>query len=422
MRPRTLFTLGLAASCFLCLAASAPRWVQYSQTTPPAASRPTGTAVPGPVLTAEPTMSPAGAGSSEPQITVQGNRLILSWLEVVGERATLKFAEHTDKGWSAPVTVYSSDTFFVNAFDVPSVRALADGSLVAHWLEMNGDSDDASQVRLSWSKDGGKTWTKPVNPHHDGTQTEHGFVSLFQAPNASLGLVWIDGRATNPQTEQGDMSLRSTSYDANGKQLGETIVNPRVCECCSTASAQTSEGVIVAYRGRDASNVRDIWVSRLVGGHWAAPVDVHRDGWKLDACPINGPAISALGNNVAVAWFNAKGNQGHAFVAFSRDAGKSFDPPIKVDDAGSFGRLGVSMLDDGTAAVSWIEAAKPRSQFRVRIVNPSGQLSAPTVIAGAPGERYPRLSRVGNELALAWSDGEGKASSVRTARVKLGGK
>ena len=39
----------------------------------------------------------------------------------------------------------------------------------------------------------------PVSPHHDGTQTEHGFASLFQAPGAGLGMVWIDGRATRPR-------------------------------------------------------------------------------------------------------------------------------------------------------------------------------------------------------------------------------
>lgn len=413
MRPRLSVVAFLLSSLLLCFSIATPAQ-QHPQTIAPTGA--------GTALTVEPLMSPSGPGSSEPQITVQGNRLIMSWLEVSGERATLKFSERSDKGWSAPVTVYSGDNFFVNSFDVPSVRVLADGSLAAHWLEMNGPSDDASQVMLSWSKDGGHTWSKPVNPHHDKTQTEHGFVSLFQAPNAGLGLVWIDGRMTNPETEEGDMSLRASTYDPSGKQLGETVVNPRVCECCSTSAAPTPDGVIVAYRGRSADNVRDIWVSRFAGGRWAPPVDVHNDGWKLEACPINGPAISALNNDVAVAWFNARGNQGHAFVAFSHDAGKSFGPPVKVDDAGSLGRLGVALLDDGTAAVSWIEAGKPRSQFRVRVVNPSGQLSPAAVVAGAPGERYPRIARAGSELVFAWSDGEGKSSQVKTARVKLGGK
>jgi hypothetical protein len=138
--------------------------------------------------------SPAGANSSEPQITAQGDRVILSWLEVSGERATLKFAERTASGWSNAQTVASGTHFFVNSYDVPSVRALADGTLAAHWEEKLGadEDSDASKVMLSWSKDQGKTWSRALSPHHDGTNTEHGFVSLFQAPGAGLGLVSIE--------------------------------------------------------------------------------------------------------------------------------------------------------------------------------------------------------------------------------------
>jgi len=356
-------------------------------------------------------------------MTVQDDRLILSWLEVAGDRATLKFAERTATDWSDPKVVYTSEDFFVNSFDVPSVRALADGTLAAHWLEKNGPDPDASQVRLTWSKDQGRTWSRPTSPHHDGTKTEHGFVSLFQSPNAGLGVVWIDGRATDPEKETGDMSLRAAVYDANGKQLSETVVNPRVCECCSTAATPTPEGVAVAYRNRNADEVRDIYVSRLVGGHWVAPTDVHKDGWKLDACPINGPAINAVGNNVAVAWFMAKNDRGQAFVAFSRDAGRSFDPPVRVDDAGSLGRMGVAMLADGSAAVTWIESSKPRSQLRLRIVKPNGERSAPvTITDAAGGERYPRIAHAGNELLLSWTEGNDKSSQVRTARLAIAGK
>jgi hypothetical protein len=310
--------------------------------------------------------------------------------------------------------------FFVNAFDVPSVRVMADGTIAAHWLETNGPNPDSSQIKLSLSKDGGKTWTRPVNPHHDGTPTEHGFVSLYQPPNAAVGLVWIDGRATDPEKETGDMSLRATQYDATGKQLGETIVNSRVCECCSTAAATTAEGVAVVYRGRSADEIRDIYVSRLVGGHWAMPTNVHKDGWQLDACPINGPAASAIGNNLAVGWFMAKNDKGQAFVAFSDNGGRAFGPPIRVDDVGSLGRLGVAMLEDGSAAVTWMETARPAAQLRMRIVKPNGEKSAPVVIAPTSGSRYSRLAHVGNELVFSWTDGDDKASQVQTSRLLIG--
>jgi hypothetical protein len=373
----------------------------------------------GPVLTVQPLPSPAGADSSEPQFTVQGDRVILSWLEGE-ERSTLKFAERTASGWSAPRSVYSSDEIYVNAYDVPSVRALADGTLAAHWTEKNGPNPEASTVRLSWSKDQGRTWSAPVSPHHDGTQTQHGFVTLFQAPGAGLGLVWLDGRATDPEKAGGDMALRASIHAPDGKQLRETVLDPRACECCSTSAATTSEGVIVAYRDRSADEVRDIYVTRLTGSAWSAPTLVHQDGWQINACPINGPSVSARGRDVAVAWFTAKGDQGQAFVAFSRDAGRTFGPAVRVDDARSFGRLGVHLLADGSAAVSWIEFVNSAAQLRVRTVTPNGVRSPAAIVSEDPDTRSPKFAGNARELLSAWTESdENDALRVRTARAPL---
>jgi len=407
MRSRSLL---ITASLALCIAVSVLA-TEYARSSPD-------TSAP---LRIEPLASPAGANSSEPQLTSRGDRVILSWLEVSGERATLKFAERTPSGWSNAQTVASGTHFFINSFDVPSVRALADATLVAHWEERLGadEDSDASKVMLSWSKDEGRTWSRPVTPHHDGTNTEHGFASLFQAPGAGLGLVWIDGRATNPETESGDMSLRASVYDAAGKPLREMTVAPRVCECCSTSAAETSDGVIVAFRNRGATEVRDIYVSRFADGRWSAPAIVHADGWMIDACPINGPSVSARGRDVAVAWFMAKNDQGRAFVAFSHDAGRTFAEPVRVDDAGSLGRLGVQLLDDGSAAVIWIERANQRSQLRVRIITPAGMRSTPVTIADTEGSRYPRMIRDRGELLFSWTGTEKGPSQVRTARASI---
>ena len=98
----------------------------------------------------------------------------------------------TASGWSNPQTAASGTHFFINSFDVPSVHALADGTLAAHWEERLGtdEDSDASKVVLSWSRDHGRTWSAPVSPHHDGTQTEHGFVSLFSL----IGSLFFDTR------------------------------------------------------------------------------------------------------------------------------------------------------------------------------------------------------------------------------------
>jgi hypothetical protein len=377
-------------------------------------------------LRIEPIESPAGAASAQPQITTSDRGAVLSWLENVASQTTFKFSQRTPDGWSAPRAIVSGDNFFANWADVPSVIRLADGALVAHWLQKSGKDTYAYDVRLSRSTDEGLTWSSSFTPHHDGTNNEHGFASLFKAPEGGLGLVWLDGRAMKPPAAggdegSGDMSLRAASFDREWNQLFEDAVDTRVCECCPTAAAVTSAGPIVAFRNRSDDETRDIYVSRFVDQTWTEPVAVHNDGWHLNGCPVNGPALSASGRDVAVAWFTAPNDEGHVFVAFSKDAGQTFGAPVRVDDAGSLGRVDVELLPDGSAVVSWIEFADKRATFSTRRVERSGRRSAAMPIAPLGANRssgYPRMARRGDELLFAWT-GSDNSLRVQTASAKL---
>ena len=72
--------------------------------------------------------------ASECLLSVEGNRLLLSWIERSGDAAVLKFSDRGGTSWSAPHTVANGSHFLVNWADVPSVVRLADGTLAAHWL------------------------------------------------------------------------------------------------------------------------------------------------------------------------------------------------------------------------------------------------------------------------------------------------
>jgi hypothetical protein len=374
-------------------------------------------------FTVTPIDSPAGPGSSEPNLTVQGERLFLSWLEDDEGHSTLRFAERTATGWTPAQSIRSSDQINVNAEDIPSVQILANGTLAAAWTDKNGPNPEASTLRLSFSTDQGKTWSAPASPYRDSSETQHGFVSLFQAPGAGLGLVWLDGRALAGKEEgQGDMALRWATYDPAGKQLKEAVIDPRACECCSTSAAATSDGILVAYRDRSADEIRDIYVTTFDGTAWSAPVLVHADNWMINGCPVNGPAVSARGREVAVAWFTAKDDQGQAFVAFSHDAGKTFGPAVRLDEGRSLGHVGVQLLADGSAAVSNIELVDFGAQFRARKVTAAGARSAIVNVAGDgdPDTRSPRLAGNGRELLFAWTESdENDVEHVHVARAAL---
>lgn len=376
-------------------------------------------------VSVKPLATPAAAASAQPQLSVSDRGVLLSWIERSGDTATLKFAERSGSGWSPARVVASGTDWFVNWADVPSVLRLSNGAIVAHWLQKSAADTYAYDVRLSYSKDDGATWSKSFTPHHDRTNTEHGFASLFEMPGGGLGLVWLDGRAMAAGHDGhggGEMSVRFAAFDTNWKQIADTAIDTRVCECCPTAAVMTADGPIAAFRDRSSDEIRDIVISRFEKGVWSESKSAHADNWKIAACPVNGPMLAARGRDVALAWFTAQGDEGRSFVAFSRDAGRTFASPVRLDDAGALGRVDLVMLPDGSAAATWIEFADQRAQFRMRRIDRSGARSEPVTVAGIEGNRasgYPRVALHGDELVFAWTASGPDGLQVRTAAAKL---
>src|SRR5438105_1712114 len=205
-------------------------------------------------LKIEPVDSPAGEASSAPQLTTEGDRAILSWMERAAPRSLFRFSSRTATGWSAAKTIASGNDLVINAADVPSVRALPGGSLAAAWMIANGPDPEGYDLLLAWSKDDGATWSKAITPHHDRTETQHGFASLFPAAGGGLGVVWLDGRATSTKLAKpsDNMSLRAAAFNSLGKQVQDLAIDARVCDCCPTSVAVSADGPIVAFRNRSA--------------------------------------------------------------------------------------------------------------------------------------------------------------------------
>ena len=372
------------------------------------------------------TEAPSTGDSREPDLTATPDgRIVLSWVEKLdAKRYALRTAVRDQKGWSAALTVAEGDNWFINWADFPSVIGLNDGSLAAHWLVKSGKGTYAYDVNIAMSRDNGKTWTKPLVPHLDKTQTEHGFVSLVPLRDGRLGAIWLDGRNMKNMEEHDEdkpssanMTLRYATIDTNGKLSDEAELDERVCECCQTSAAVTSDGVVTVYRDRSQNEVRDIYSVRQASGTWAKPEAVHADNWEINACPVNGPAIAADGRNVAVAWFTGASGKQSVKVAFSADGGAVFGDPVVVDEGETQGRVDLLMLPDGSALVCWLSGNAEGGAINVRRVQANGTLGPTTVIAKTDISRssgFPRMALLGNEVHFAWTE-FGQPSKVRTA-------
>jgi hypothetical protein len=379
-----------------------------------------------PVLMLSPPLpmeSPAGTGSSEPTLTVDLDGVVhLTWQQAMGDRHELRFATLRGEGWSPARTIASGDDWFVNWADFPTLAVLPDGGLAANYLKRHGTGGRYHyDVEVVQSRDGGATWSSPVRPHRDSVPAEHGFVSLFPAGADGLGIVWLDGRKYDARfgaTEE--MMLRHTTLSADGALGPEDVIDERVCDCCQTSWARSARGDVIAYRGRSADEVRDIHLARKVDGRWISGV-VHPDGWQIAACPVNGPAVAANGDHVAVAWFTAARDTSRVRIAFSADAGATFGSPVEVDSGDPVGRVDILYLSENRVLVSWLErVGGEEAEIRARVVGPGGA-GPPQLIARSSGARasgFPRMARSGDAVVFAWTEA-GDESHVRVARFNI---
>ena len=198
------------------------------------------------------------------------------------------------------------------------------------------------------------------------------------------------------------------------------MLDARVCDCCQTAAVGVGNGaVVVAYRDRSAGEVRDIFTVRFDGTRWTEPVAVHDDRWVIPGCPVNGPALAAYGDRVAVAWFTAAGSPPAPTVriAFSRDGGRSFEAPLDVDAGRPVGRVDVVFLQDGAALVTWIGEDQGSTHILACRVDSKGRRGPHVRIGSTSSARatgFPRMANLGQDTVIAWTDPR-SPSQIRTA-------
>ena len=388
---------------------------------------------------ARPMQIEAGPGSSLPRLSAGAdNALWLSWVEGLGEQNyRLRFARLLDQGWSAPATVVEGSDWFVNWADFPSVVPISAKLAAAHWLTKRPGGTYAYDVAITLSTDDGKSWGSTLSPHTDRSATEHGFVSLFRAGN-DLGAVWLDGRRMaasgsapsdskhasgehdrhghadgqsddhNDDNTDGGMSLRFGLISATTGVVIDQEVDPLTCDCCQTGAAVTSDGdVVVVYRDRDENEIRDIYFSRLNNRVWSPGQRLAADNWRIEGCPVNGPAIDADGRNVAVAWFTGADDMPRVRASWSDDGGRSFSGPLEVAAGRTLGRVDIAMLPDGDAVVSWLTAVDDGlAEIRYRRLSQDGSLGRVWTLDATSSARsagFPQLAAGGDGLVFAWT-------------------
>lgn len=308
--------------------------------------------------------------------------------------------------------------------DPPTIAVGADKTIYVGWTKIvKTDAKSGTDLCLSVSRDGGKSFAAPVKVNDDIAPASHGMHSLTVGKNNAVYMAWLDERNvksaqraknfTGSDAEDSEIQFVKIYYNSNqaennkkaekqeviepnseiffaasvdgGKSFSPNLkLSSEVCPCCKTSLLAAPDGRIYAsWRQILDGEFRHIAVasSADAGKTFSAPTIVSDDRWQINACPVSGAAL-AFGANDAldVAWFSA-GAIGAPGLYFSQsaDGGKTFSPRGLISENAA---AGTPVLIGGTAV--WSAGGKilaKKQNADIQIIG-DGELSAAAMSSG----------------------------------------
>ncbi|MFT6753630.1 MAG: hypothetical protein ACJA2O_003826 [Candidatus Azotimanducaceae bacterium] len=368
--------------------------------------------------------TPSGENTSLSRLVSDAKgELHLSWVKTTGDHQGLYYSTLNELSWSPAKLIAEGDNWFVNWADFPSL-VVNQNSMTAHWLQMRAEGTYDYDVRASFFDSVKQIWGEDIVVHKDGVNAEHGFVSMLPMADDNTFITWLDGRLTKTKDDRGElggMTLRAGVFDRRGNIQEDWLLDELTCDCCQTNAAMTDVGPVVVYRDRTIDEVRDIYITRLENNVWSKPVAVSHDNWVVAGCPVNGPDVSAKNGLMVVSWFSAKNDRSEVKLAYSHDAGKTFGEPVVVAQNSTNGRVGVTILDSGIVAATWLETENQNAKIMVAYYGQNTTLLSSFVVAETKSSRrsgFPMVESIGDDVYLTWTDISGSAK-VNVAKIPL---
>ena len=363
--------------------------------------------------------------NAQPSLVSNNGSLSLTWISTNEEMNSSLNLRHFKNGkWTNPQTLAIGSDWFVNWADFPT-HAISDDKVLTSYLKKSASGKYTYDVFLNLRKLSGEKIKEDFILNTDGLKAEHGFVSIAAKDNEGFFISWLDGRYTLEKDINGNnkpMTIRFAEITNNGDIINETELDSSVCDCCQTSITYSDKGPIVVYRDRSKEEVRDIYITRNINNKWEAPIPVHKDGWVIYGCPVNGPKVVSNSNNIAVSWFTVSDGKPMVNLSFSEFYGSSFGKPIKINDHDAIGRVDTAFINDREVLISYMEGDDNGTYLRLKKVSIDGKVSEPITISNINSGRstgVPQLEIINDEVFVIWTVFENQNNQLKTVRLNI---
>ena len=262
----------------------------------------------------------------------------------------------------------------------------------------------ASDLELSRSLDGGKTFGPPLRVNTDSA-TSHSFEDVAVLADGTVIAAWIE----TPPGERAHTYL-ARIVDRGGRV--ESIVkldDDETCVCCRVALAAGRDTLTVLWRKVFPGDIRDMVLARSTdGGRTMSPAArVHVDNWRIAACPHRGGRIAIDGRGRVHAVWYTEGTRNEPGILYAvAEDGRRFGPPRRVHVSSTSipdqPRLAVDA--GGRAFIVWEDATAVRRRILMREAS-SGALGPVRTLSQAIKAYGPDLTMTADGHALvAWHE------------------
>ncbi len=320
----------------------------------------------------------------QPQLfSARDGRVWLAYAK--GKDLLVAYSKDGGVEFSAPVKIASDENLMIGMRRGP--RIVADGEHVT--VTVIG-----SELLSYHSSDGGLTWSAAHTINEVRGSAREGLHDLAAAPGGRVFVTWLDLR-------NGKMELwgaRSSDAGRTWAKNEQVYRSPdkSVCECCHPSAHYDEAGKLaVMWRNSIAGN-RDLWLAtESTGSSDFSAQKLGMGSWALNACPMDGGDILALG--------------GGAFTTVWQRAGEVYYcAPGGMEIGLGKGKQPVGVQVGGKALVFWQDGNQ-------LMMTRDAAKSAPA--KHAENARYPSVVATGDHAVLAYE--QGKAGETRIVIERL---